>query len=195
MRARKRVNKASKFVQPLKPEDNEHIDFIKYDSNSNSNVSTTFNAVEIIKNEQLEDVIKNLYSEQYESAIQKILDLGKIGFFQKNKTTQGFSDETLLHQTSSDDLESRLNGTKSPERLGFQKKNLSFSKFNTYEQCPKQFWYQYVLNALPANQEQSALYKGSTFHTIIEESAKRQKDGNMDDVAKLLSELEIAVGS
>ena len=187
--SRKRANKASKFIQPLKPKDNEFIDFIQYDSNSSSDISTTFNAVEIIKNEQLAEVIKNLYSEQYESAIQKILDLGKIGFFQKNKTTKGFSDESLLQQTSSDDLESRLNGTK-PERLGFTKKNLSFSKFNTYEQCPKQFWYQYVLNALPANQEQSALYKGSTFHEIVEESAKRQKDGNTDDTAKLFSELQ-----
>ena len=187
--SRKRANKASKFIQPLKPKENEFIDFIQYDSNSSSNISTTFNAVEIIKNEQLAEVIKNLYSEQYESAIQKILDLGKIGFFQKNKTTKGFSDESLLQQTSSDDLESRLNGTK-PERLGFTKKNLSFSKFNTYEQCPKQFWYQYVLNALPANQEQSALYKGSTFHEIVEESAKRQKEGNTDDTAKLFSELQ-----
>ena len=187
--SRKRANKASKFIQPLKPKDNEFIDFIQYDSNSSSDISTTFNAVEIIKNEQLAEVIKNLYSEQYESAIQKILDLGKIGFFQKNKTTKGFSDESLLQQTSSDDLESRLNGTK-PERLGFTKKNLSFSKFNTYEQCPKQFWYQYVLNALPANQEQSALYKGSTFHEIVEESAKRQKEGNTDDTAKLFSELQ-----
>ena len=187
--SRKRANKASKFIQPLKPKENEFIDFIQYDSNSSSDISTTFNAVEIIKNEQLAEVIKNLYSEQYESAIQKILDLGKIGFFQKNKTTKGFSDESLLQQTSSDDLESRLNGTK-PERLGFTKKNLSFSKFNTYEQCPKQFWYQYVLNALPANQEQSALYKGSTFHEIVEESAKRQKDGNTDDTAKLFSELQ-----
>ena len=187
--SRKRANKASKFIQPLKPKDNEFVDFIQYDSNSSSDISTTFNAVEIIKNEQLAEVIKNLYSEQYESAIQKILDLGKIGFFQKNKTTKGFSDESLLQQTSSDDLESRLNGTK-PERLGFTKKNLSFSKFNTYEQCPKQFWYQYVLNALPANQEQSALYKGSTFHEIVEESAKRQKEGNTDDTAKLFSELQ-----
>ena len=187
--SRKRANKASKFIQPLKPKDNEFIDFIQYDSNSSSDISTTFNAVEIIKNEQLAEVIKNLYSEQYESAIQKILDLGKIGFFQKNKTTKGFSDESLLQQTSSDDLESRLNGTK-PERLGFTKKNLSFSKFNTYEQCPKQFWYQYVLNALPANQEQSALYKGSTFHEIVEESAKRQKEGNTDDTSKLFSELQ-----
>ena len=187
--SRKRANKASKFIQPLKPKGNEFIDFIQYDSNSSSDISTTFNAVEIIKNEQLAEVIKNLYSEQYESAIQKILDLGKIGFFQKNKTTKGFSDESLLQQTSSDDLESRLNGTK-PERLGFTKKNLSFSKFSTYEQCPKQFWYQYVLNALPANQEQSALYKGSTFHEIVEESAKRQKEGNTDDTAKLFSELQ-----
>ncbi|MDC0522390.1 ATP-dependent helicase [Nitrosopumilus sp.] len=187
--SRKRANKASKFIQPLKPKENEFIDFIQYDSNSSSDISTTFNAVEIIKNEQLAEVIKNLYSEQYESAIQKILDLGKIGFFQKNKTTKGFSDESLLRQTSSDDLESRLNGTK-PERLGFTKKNLSFSKFNTYEQCPKQFWYQYVLNALPANQEQSALYKGSMFHEIVEESAKRQKEGNTDDTTKLFSELQ-----
>ena len=186
---RKRANKVSKFIQPLKPKENEHIDFIQYDSNSSSNISTTFNAVEIIKNEQLTEVIKNLYSEQYESAIQKILDLGKIGFFQKNKTTKGFSDEKLLQQTSSDNLESRLNGTK-PERLGFQKKNLSFSKFNTYEQCPKQFWYEHVLNALPANQEQSALYKGSTFHKIVQDSAERQKDGNIDDTAKLFSELQ-----
>ena len=187
--SRKRANKASKFIQPLKPKDNEFIDFIQYDSNSSSDISTTFNAVEIIKNEQLAEVIKNLYSEQYESAIQKILDLGKIGFFQKNKTTKGFSDESLLQQKSSDDLESRLNGTK-PEKLGYTKKNLSFSKFSTYEQCPKQFWYQYVLNALPANQEQSALYKGSTFHEIVEESAKRQKEGNTDDTTKLFSELQ-----
>ena len=186
---RKKVTKISKFVKPLKPEDNPHIDFIQYNSNTNSNVSTTFNAIEIIKNEQLSKVIKNLYSEQYESAIQKILDLGKIGFFQKNKTTQGFSEELLLQQKSSDDIESRLNGTKS-ERLGFTKKNLSFSKFETYENCPKQFWYQYVLNALPANQEQYALYKGRMFHKIVEESSIRQKEGNLDDTAKLFSELQ-----
>ena len=186
---RKKVTKISKFVKPLKPEDNPHIDFIQYNSNTNSNVSTTFNAVEIIKNEQLSEVIKNLYSEQYESAIQKILDLGKIGFFQKNKTTKGFNDESLLQQKSSDDIESRLNGIKS-DRLGFTKNNLSFTKFDSYSKCPKQFWYQYVLNALPAHQEQYPFYKGKLFHKIIEESSKRQKAGNLDDTAKLFSELQ-----
>ena len=143
----------------------------------------------IIKNEQLNNIIKNLHSEQYSSAIQKILDLGQIEFFQKNKTTKGFSHKELLEQSPSDDLESKLLGTK-PTKLGFQKKNLSFSKFDTYENCPKKFWYQHVLNALPENQEASALYKGSVFHEIVENSANRQKEGKIDDIKILLEELE-----
>jgi DNA helicase II / ATP-dependent DNA helicase PcrA len=186
---RSKASKASKFLKPLKPEKNDDINFIKYDSSSSDSISTTFDAVEIIKNEQMDKVIKHLHSEQYESAVQKILDLGKIGFFQKNKTTKGYSHDKIINQTPSEDIESRLNGSK-PEKLGFTKKNLSFSKFETFAKCPKQFWYQYVLNALPENQEASALYKGSTFHELVEYSAKRQKDGEIDDVEKLLKELE-----
>ncbi len=186
---RTKASKASKFLQELKPQKNEDIDFIKYDASASSVISTTFDAVEILKNEQLNQVIKNLHSEQYESAIQKIIDLAKIGFFQKNHTTEGFSSEKLLRQDPSSDLESLLEGTK-PEKLGFQKKNLSFTKFETYEKCPKQFWYKYVLNVLPENQEAHALYKGDTFHKIVEDSAKRQKDGTIDDVKKLLDELK-----
>jgi DNA helicase II / ATP-dependent DNA helicase PcrA len=186
---RVKANKPSKFLQPLKLAENDNVDFVKYDANSSKNISATFDAVEIIKNEQLNNIIKNLHSEQYSSAIQKILDLGQIEFFQKNKTTKGFSHKELLEQSPSDDLESKLLGTK-PTKLGYQKKNLSFSKFDTYDNCPKKFWYQHVLNALPENQEASALYKGSTFHEIVEDSAKRQKDGTMDDAKLLLDELE-----
>jgi DNA helicase II / ATP-dependent DNA helicase PcrA len=184
-----KANKPSKFLQPLKLEKNDNVDFVKYDTNSSKNISATFDEVEIIKNEQLNNVIKNLHSEQYSSAIQKILDLGQIGFFQKNKTTKGFSHKELLEQSPSDDLESKLLGTK-PEKLGFQKKNLSFSKFNTYEECPKKFWYQHILDALPENQEVSALYKGSVFHEIVENASNRQKEGKIDDLKVLLAELE-----
>jgi len=186
---RSRASKASKFLQTLKPEKNDDVNFIKYDSSSSETISTTFDAVDIIKNEQMTQVIKHLHSEQYESAVQKILDLGKIGFFQKNKTTDGYSYEKLLNQIPSDDIESKLNGSK-PEKIGFTKKNLSFSKFETFAKCPKQFWYQHILNALPENQESTVLYKGSTFHELVEYSGIRQKDGDTDDVKKLLQELE-----
>jgi DNA helicase II / ATP-dependent DNA helicase PcrA len=186
---RSRASKASKFLQTLNPEKNDDVNFIKYDSSSSETISTTFDAVDIIKNDQMTQVIKHLHSEQYESAVQKILDLGKIGFFQKNKTTDGYSYEKLINQIPSDDIESKLNGSK-PDKIGFTKKNLSFSKFETFAKCPKQFWYQYILNALPENQESTVLYKGSTFHELVESSGIRQKDGDIDDVKKLLQELE-----
>lgn len=185
-----RANKPSKFLQALKPESNDNVDFIKYDSNNSENISTTFDAVQIIKNEQVNKVIKHLHSGQYASAIQKILDLSQIEYFQKQNSTKGFKFDSLLKQTPSDDLESLLLGTK-PTPLGYTKRNLSFSKFDTYGRCPKQFWYQHVLNALPQNQEQTVLYKGRIFHKLLENSAIRQKDGSMDDTKTLLSQLEI----
>ena len=187
---RSKANKASKYLQAMKPDQNESIEFVKYDASASSVISTTFDAVEILKNEQLNQAIKNLHSEQYESAIQKILDLAKIDYFQKNHSADGFSFEKLLGQMPSDNLDARLRGTE-PERLGFTKKNLSFSKFETYEKCPKQFWYQHILNALPENEEAAALYKGSTFHKIVENSANRQKEGQTDDAKTLLEELEL----
>ena len=186
---RVRASKASEFLQNLKPQENSNVEFTMYDSNDSSNISTTFDAIEIIKNDKISQIIKNLHSEQYESTIQKILDLATIKFLQNNKTMSGFSTEKLLKQTPSDDLQSQLDGTK-PPNVGFQSKNLSFTKFTAFAKCPKQFWYQYVLGALPASQQSPALYKGGIFHQIVEESAKRQKEGNVDDVAKLLAELD-----
>ena len=185
---RGKANKASKFLQALKPEKNPNIEFLKYNSNSNNQITTTFDAIEIIKNEKMEEAIKHISSNQFSSAIQKIIDLSKIEYFQKNKTTEGFTLEKLLNQTPSKDIDERLNGTIS-DKLGFEKQNLSFSKFEKYESCPKSFWYQHVLNALPENQEAPALYKGRTFHNIVEESAKNQKDGTIDDFKTLLAEL------
>ncbi len=187
--SRSKANKASKFLVALKPEENDDVDFKRHDSIANPEVSTTFDAIEILKNEKLEQTIKNLHSEQYESAVQRIQDLARISYFQKNQESDGFSFGGLLEQSQGKELEAQLLGTQ-PEKLGFSKKNLSFSKFDTYERCPKQFWYQHVLNALPENQEMPALYKGSTFHEIVENSAKRQKEGKMDDAEALLGELE-----
>ena len=184
---RSKANKASKFLVALKPEKNENVNFITYDSSNNENISSTFDAVEVLKGEQLNQAIKNLHSEQFESAIQKILNLAKIDYFQKNNKTDGFSFDNLVSQLPSEEIEDRLHGTL-PEKMGYSH-NMSFSKFDTYEKCPKQFWYANVLNALPENQEAAALYKGGTFHKIIEDSAIRQKDGKVDDVKTLLDDL------
>jgi len=143
---------------------------------------------DLIEDEKIEQAIRHLSSNQYASAIQKIVDLSKIEYFQKNKTTEGFSAETLLQKDPSREIDESLNGTIT--KLGFTKRNLSFTKFDEYEKCPKMFWYKHVLNALPENQEAPALSKGSTFHEIVEESAKRQQEGQIDNADVLLKSLE-----
>ena len=186
---RTRANKASKYLVKLKPGTNIDIDFSIYDASSHPEGSITFNALEIIKNDRITQATRHLNSGQYQSAIQKILDLGEIQFFQKMHTTDGFQPEKLLAQIPSNDLESLLDGTR-PIKMGFEKKNLSFSKFDSYKKCPKQFWYRYVLNALPQNRYAPALYKGGVFHDLVKESAIRQKEGGMDNAEKLFTELE-----
>lgn len=187
--SRKRANKSSKFLQELKPEMNPNVNFISYDSDSDPNTSTIFDAIEIIKNERLGQAIRHLGSHQYQSAVEKIIDLAKIDYFQKNKSMHGFSPENLFDHTPNTEIDERLVGTR-PPRMGFDKPNLSFTHFEKYQKCPKQFWYTYILNALPESQEAPALYKGGVFHKIVEDASKRQKDGVVDDLQVFLSELE-----
>ena len=190
----KRPNKASKFLVELDPENNPDVDFKLYhvdgNSSNDSDASASFDAVRMIRNEQLELAIKHLYSEQYSSAIQRILNLSAIKFFDEEKTVEGFSFDGLSSQTIDDDVKSRLEGTK-PEKLGFaDDDHLSFSKFDKYRKCPKQFWYQYILKALPRRQTSPAMYKGSLFHKLAEESAMRQIAGNVDTAERLQDEFE-----
>ena len=63
---------------------------------------------------------------------------------------------------------------------------MSYSKISSYVDCPKKFWYENILDALPENQEAPALYKGGFFHKIVEKSSIKQKDEGKADSLKTL---------
>jgi len=186
---RSKVNKASKFLVALKPSENKNINFVKYDSNSHENISAPVDVFDVIKNEYLEKAMKNLHSDQYQSAIQKIIEIAKIDHFKKNKSSDGFSYDHLLKYESDPLTDERLAGT-NPIEMGYENQKLSFSKFDDYSKCPKMFWYKHVLNALPRNQEANALYKGSMFHKIVEDVDNPEMPEKKGDLKSLLSELE-----
>ena len=180
-----RANKASPFLDALTPEQNPNVNFLKATSSVSEIDTPTFDATEVIKNRTIDEAIKHITNNQYESAIKKIIDLATIDHFQKNKTTDGFDAKNIITLETSDDLESRLDGTVSTS-LKFGQQNLSFSKISSYVDCPKKFWYENVLNALPENQEAPALYKGGFFHEIVENSSIKQKDeGEVDSLNAL----------
>ena len=182
---RVRANKASPFLEALDPENNPNVNFTSITSDVNASDALTFDAVQLIKNETVEEVIKHVSNSQYESAIKKIIDLATIDHFQINKTTDGFDANNIITLDGSENLEGRLNGTSSTS-LKFGQQNLSYSKIGSYIDCPKKFWYQFVLDALPENQEAPALYKGSLFHDLVEKSSIKQKDEAKVDSLKIL---------
>ena len=182
---RVRANKASPFLEALDPENNPNVNFLKITSAINASDALTFDAVQLIKNETVEGVIKHVSNSQYASAIKKIIDLATIDHFQINKTTDGFDANNIITLDGSENLKGRLDGTSSTS-LKFGQQNLSYSKISSYVDCPKKFWYQNVLDALPENQEAPALYKGGFFHKIVEKSSMKQKDEGKADSLKTL---------
>ncbi|MEX0862168.1 ATP-dependent helicase [Nitrosopumilus sp.] len=187
---RSKANKASKFLEALKPKENDNVIFVKYDSNSNENISAPVDVFDVIKNEYIEKALKNLHSDQYQSAIQKIIEIAKIDFYKKNKSSDGFSYDGLLKYEPDPLTDERLAGT-DPIEMGYENQKLSFSKFDDYSKCPKMFWYKHVLNALPANQEANALYKGTVFHKIVEGVDNPEMPEKKGDLRSLMSELEL----
>ena len=90
----------------------------------------------------------------------------------------------LLEKNKKYSINSKLAGAAEPP-LGYERKKISYSRFEKYEQCPKMFWYKYVLNILPKNQKSPTLYKGNFFHNIVDDSAKRKMNGQHDTLEQL----------
>ena len=190
----KRGNKASQYILDVKPETNPNVDFIKIAALAAQSVSTTFNAIEILKSQRVNNAISQMQSGQVQSAIESMMDLAKIKYFQEKKKLEGF-DLGKFTIKSSNDIEGLLNGTIS-ERKKFSRSHLSVTAIEPYKECPKQFWYKEVLNILPQKQDAPAMTKGGLFHKIVEESAKKQLEGKGPDEYKtLVKELDNKWGS
>ena len=81
----KRGNKASQYILDVKPETNPNVDFIKIAALAAQSVSTTFNAIEILKSQRVNNAISQMQSGQVQSAIESMMDLAKIKYFQEKK--------------------------------------------------------------------------------------------------------------
>ena len=185
----KRGNKSSIFLQKVNPKTNANVNFTIIPPLASTNVSTSFGAVDIIKNERTSIAINQMQSGQYQSAIESIMDLAKIRHFEENGNLAAFNAGGFAIQ-SSGNIDGLLDGTIS-QRKEFSRPHLSVTAIEPYEKCPKQFWYKEILNVLPQKKDAPALTKGGLFHRIVEDSARRQLAGKgPDDHKTLLKELE-----
>jgi len=182
-----RSNKMSKFLEDLDPKNNPDVKYDTYVFSSTRTGTDSVDTLDILMEKTIDEVTDRLQSNQFPSAIQKIIDLAKIHDYKQFKNQSQFDIASLIPNSVSQEVLNQLGGQ--VEKLGFSGKHLSFTAFDTYRDCPKKFWYNYVLHALPKEQSTPSLYKGKVFHDIVKDSANRQMNGKVDDIDTLKSEI------
>ena len=129
---------------------------------------------ELLISEAQKLAIKNIDELQIKSAIKKLIDLGKIAHFEKNKNLDGFDHKDLLDVTPSVQIDSELKEEKIP-LVDKESLRLSASQFRIYQNCPKMYKYSYVLNVPELSTTPQTL--GDTIHKVFQNLSLKQMEG------------------
>ncbi len=183
----KRPNKPSQFLEELDYENNDLIELIDFKGKTQESMLQDQERLDILKNEYAGQAITHLNQMQFQSAIQRIIDLAKIDYFEKNKTLDGFSPESILKSEENHELESQLFENKIP-LVNKETLRLSKSKFSVYEECPLEYKFAHILRV--PTRAGTAQYMGNAFHKVAEILAGVEKQGRKPTYKEALEVLE-----
>ncbi|QLH04214.1 hypothetical protein C5F49_01975 [Nitrosopumilus oxyclinae] len=183
----KRPNKPSQFLEELKYEENNLIELVEFNGKTQESMLQEQERLGILKNEYAGQAITHLNQMQFQSAINRIIDLAKIDYFEKNKTLDGFSFESILQSEDNIELENQLFENKIP-LINKEKLQLSKSKFSVYQECPLEYKFSHILR-VPTSKG-TAQYMGNAFHKVVEILAGIEKQGRTPTYEEALNTLE-----
>lgn len=173
----------SKFLDDLDPQTNSNIKLaIKTGKHTKSSTIIT-NPVDILQKEALTIAIKNINTGQYESALQKLVDLNAIKQYKKKKTLKGIKLARGISLNPSPNLEKKLKGIKT-KAIDISDLTLSATKLVTYDKCPKKFKYETIWKA-GSNLPNPNMYRGSVFHDVVKQAGEAQEKGKIMTVKQL----------
>ena len=171
---RKTEAKPSQFLDELNFKENELIDFEKFESSTDVQLAQGEH-LEQLKQEHQEIAVNSIHQMNLKTALQKIIDLAKIKHFEEFKSLDGFDPAKILKITPE---ESHIDSELYQKSIPLIKKEnfrLSPSKIQTYEDCPLQFKFQYVLRVPTPSKTYFGM--GTAIHAVAENMTKLQKDG------------------
>ena len=185
----KRETRPSKFLDELEFKTDPPIEFETFEDTPKNSMSRGIAKLEKIKQDKQGKANAAINKMQLQSAVKKILELAEIDHYQKHGNTKGFDPSKVLSVTKDDsDVEAQLNEEKIP-LIDKESLSLSASKLETFERCPLQFKFKYLLQ-VPTTYN-SAAYAGTVIHNIIEAVTKRQiEDGVIPEEEALLEILD-----
>ncbi|KER05479.1 putative DNA helicase II protein, partial [Marine Group I thaumarchaeote SCGC AAA799-E16] len=164
----------SQFLDELNFRENPLIEFEEYQSNTDVQLAQGEH-LEQLKQEHQEIAVNSINQMNLKTAIQKIIDLAKIKYFEQNKSLDGFDPAKIIEFEPGDtNIDSQLY-QKSIPLITKDNFRLSPSKIQTYEDCPLKFKFQHVLRVPTPSKTYFGM--GTAIHSVAENLTKLQKDG------------------
>ncbi len=170
-----RETKQSIFLDEINYTENPLINWINYESKSGEVILQEEDRLDKKKIEIQQLAIKSLNQMNLKSAIQNIVNLAKIKYFEENKKLDGFSSDAVLQLVNSDDS---LNAYLEERHIPLVDKDeltLSASSVKTYKECPLKFKFNKILSVPTKGKTYFDL--GSSVHKVAELVTKKQKEG------------------
>ena len=190
-----RNSNPSKFLLPLKLEENPNINFSIFASafTAKTQTTTATSLVDVLKKEKRELAIKNIHEGNYKSVINNLIELEKISVYEKTQSTLEFNVEKFLKTENDENIDKQLLGSVIPT-INVTNLRYSNSAFNSYEQCPLAFKFGRVWNAKSSSVDPFAknnhMYIGTVFHSVVQRAADPNDLDGKHDHAKLVEVLE-----
>jgi len=170
-----RESKPSKFLDELEYDENPLIKLESFEGTEGDYLLEELDRAEKIKQDIQSKAVRSINKMHLKTSIQRIIELSQIEYFEEHDSMKGFVPQAVLNVDNTDtDLEKKLRGIKIP-LVDKESLKLSKSKIETYETCPLQFKFRYILKVptLPG----SASDLGNAIHSVLEKITKYQIDG------------------
>jgi DNA helicase-2/ATP-dependent DNA helicase PcrA len=164
----------SQFLEELHFKKNPLIDCVSYQSKTDVHLAHGEH-LEQLKQEHQAIAVNSIHQMNLNTAIQKIIDLAKIKHFEQFKSLDSFDPAKILQfEAEESQIDSELY-QKSIPLIKKETFRLSPSKIQTFEDCPLQFKFQYVLKIPTPSKTYFGM--GTAIHTVAENLTKLQKEG------------------
>ncbi|MGD1838204.1 MAG: ATP-dependent helicase [Nitrososphaeraceae archaeon] len=166
--------KPSKFLQELNYQENPLIEVTQFKDEEKDLFLNEENKIEKIKKELQHHAIKAINNMNLKTAVQNIVDLHQVKYFEENNTLNNFDVKNILNIDKSNiHVEKYLQNENIP-LFNSKKLKLSVSKLKTYKDCPLKFKFAHILNV--PSQPQTFFDIGTAVHAVAEHLTKLQLD-------------------
>lgn len=170
-----RETKPSKFLEEINFAANPGIECAEYKGSQAAEVMQAEERLDRIREELQLKAVRAINQLQLKTAVQRIIELARVGHFEKNGRTEGFDPSEILKVENNDgNLDAELTGRKVP-LFNRDELHLSATAVKTYMECPLKFKFSNILKVPEPPRKYFEM--GTAVHAVAEHLTEMQKEG------------------